>query len=106
MANQNVQEALQKFQDNRNKDYEKTQRWINELIGALNKHQSETENTKIRERNKIRTKIDNIKEEMTHDMRNLGKKEWNINTKHNRRPLQQIRTNRRQNFRTWRWNWN
>jgi hypothetical protein len=26
MANQNVQEALQKFQDNRNKEYEKTQK--------------------------------------------------------------------------------
>jgi hypothetical protein len=27
------------------KEYEKTQKQINELIGALNKHQSETENT-------------------------------------------------------------
>jgi hypothetical protein len=34
MVNQNVQEALQKFQDNINKDYEKTQKQINELINT------------------------------------------------------------------------
>jgi hypothetical protein len=45
MVNQNIQEALKKFQDNKNKEYEKTQKQINELIGAINKHQSETENT-------------------------------------------------------------
>jgi DNA-binding protein YbaB len=32
MVNQNVQEALKKFQDNRNKEYEKTQKQINEVI--------------------------------------------------------------------------
>jgi hypothetical protein len=42
---QNVQEALKKFQDTKNKEYEKTQKQINELIGAPNKYQSETENT-------------------------------------------------------------
>jgi uncharacterized protein involved in exopolysaccharide biosynthesis len=42
MLNQNVQEALKKFQENRNKEYEKTQKQINELIGALNKYQTET----------------------------------------------------------------
>jgi hypothetical protein len=41
-ANQNVQEALKKFQDNKNKKYEKKQKQISELIGALNKYQSET----------------------------------------------------------------
>jgi peptidyl-tRNA hydrolase len=41
----NVQEALKKFQDTKTKEYEKTQKQINELIGALNKHQSETQNT-------------------------------------------------------------
>jgi uncharacterized protein involved in exopolysaccharide biosynthesis len=45
MVNQNVQEALKKFQDTKNKEYEKTQKQINELIGALNKYQTETENT-------------------------------------------------------------
>jgi uncharacterized tellurite resistance protein B-like protein len=44
MINQNVQEAPKKFQDIKNKEYEKTQKQINELIGALNNHQSETEN--------------------------------------------------------------
>jgi hypothetical protein len=42
--NQNVQEELKKFQDTKNEEYEKTQKQINELIVALNKHQSETEN--------------------------------------------------------------
>jgi methionyl-tRNA synthetase len=45
MVNQNIQEALKKFQDTKNKEYEKTEKQINELIGALNKHQRETENT-------------------------------------------------------------
>jgi hypothetical protein len=39
MVNQNVQEALKKFQDNKTQEYEKTQKQINEIIGALNKHQ-------------------------------------------------------------------
>jgi hypothetical protein len=37
MFNQNLQEALKKFQDNKNKHYEKTQKQINEIIGVLNK---------------------------------------------------------------------
>jgi methionyl-tRNA synthetase len=57
MVNQNVQETLKKFQDNKNKEYEKTQKQINELIRALNKHQSETENTINREVNELRTKL-------------------------------------------------
>jgi hypothetical protein len=44
-VNQSIQDGLKKFQDTKNKEYEKTQKQINELIGALNKHQSETENT-------------------------------------------------------------
>jgi hypothetical protein len=51
VVNQNVQEALKKFQVNKNKEYENTQKQINEIIGALNKHQSETENTTNREIN-------------------------------------------------------
>jgi hypothetical protein len=42
---QNVQDALKKFQDTKNKEYEKTQKQINELRGAINKHWSETKNT-------------------------------------------------------------
>jgi hypothetical protein len=46
IVNQNVQEALKKFQDNKNKEYEKTQKQINEIIKTLNKHQNETEHHK------------------------------------------------------------
>jgi hypothetical protein len=74
MVNQNIQEALKKSQDNKSKEYEKTQKQINELIGALNKHKSESENTINREINELRVKTDNIKEEVTHDMENLRKK--------------------------------
>jgi hypothetical protein len=35
--NQNVQKALKKGQDTKNKGYEDTQKQINDLIGALNK---------------------------------------------------------------------
>jgi DNA-binding protein YbaB len=45
MIHQNVQEALKKFQDNKNQEYEKTPKQVNELTGALNKYQSGTENT-------------------------------------------------------------
>jgi hypothetical protein len=48
-VNQNMQEALKVSQDNKNKEYEKTQKQINELIGALNKYQHETENSINRE---------------------------------------------------------
>jgi hypothetical protein len=52
MVNQNAQETLKKFQDTKNKEHKKMQKQINELIGALNKHRSETENTLNREINK------------------------------------------------------
>jgi uncharacterized protein (UPF0305 family) len=71
MVNQIKQKALKKFQ---NKEHEKTQKQINELIGALNKHQSETENSINTEINILRMKIDNIKEEVVHDTENLSKK--------------------------------
>jgi hypothetical protein len=63
MVNQNVQEALKKFKDIKTKEYKKTQKQINEIIGALNKHKTETEITINREINELRAKIDNIKEE-------------------------------------------
>jgi hypothetical protein len=47
---------------------------MNELKGALNKHQSETEKTITGEINELRMKINNVNEEMTHDMENLRKK--------------------------------
>jgi cell division protein FtsB len=40
MVNQNVQEALKKFQDTKNKKYKRTQEQISDIIGDLNKHQS------------------------------------------------------------------
>jgi hypothetical protein len=46
--------------------------------------------------NELRTKIDNIKEEVTHDMENLRKK--NETKIQNGSPFQQNRTNRRQNL--------
>jgi hypothetical protein len=37
MVKQNVQEALKKFQDTKNKKFKKTQEQINKIIGALKK---------------------------------------------------------------------
>jgi hypothetical protein len=45
MVKQNVQDALKKFQDFKNKEPEKTQKQINELREDFNKHQSETKDT-------------------------------------------------------------
>jgi hypothetical protein len=38
MVNQNVQETIEKFQNIKNKEYKKTQKQINGIIGAINKH--------------------------------------------------------------------
>jgi hypothetical protein len=51
MVNQNIQDALKKFQHTKNKEHEKMHKQINELIGALSKHQSETEDT-VKKRDK------------------------------------------------------
>jgi methionyl-tRNA synthetase len=45
MVNQKVQGTLKKFQDNKNKEYEKAQEQIKETTEALNKYQSETKKT-------------------------------------------------------------
>jgi chromosome segregation ATPase len=74
MVHQNVQDALKKFEGTKNKEYEKTQKQINELIEALNKHQSETENMINTEIKELKVNRENIKEEVTHDMENLRKK--------------------------------
>jgi hypothetical protein len=74
MVNQNVQETLKKFQDNKNGEFEKPQEEIKETIEALYKHQTEIKNTINKEIKELRTKIDNIKEEWTQDMENLRKK--------------------------------
>jgi cell division protein FtsX len=106
MVNKNVQDTLKKFQDTKSREYEKTQKQIKELNGALNKHQSETENTVNREINEEKMNIGNIKEEVIPDMENLRKKESKRNTKHSRKSLQQTRTIGRQNLRTQRYNRN
>jgi hypothetical protein len=59
-VNQNVQEVLKKFQENKNKEYEKIQKQISELIGAQNKYQSETENTINIEINELSTILKTI----------------------------------------------
>jgi hypothetical protein len=38
MVNQNVQDALKKFQDNKNKEHKKIQKQINELREDIKKH--------------------------------------------------------------------
>jgi uncharacterized protein involved in exopolysaccharide biosynthesis len=50
MVSQNVQDALKKFQDTKNKEHEKTQKQINELREDFNKYQSETKDTIKKER--------------------------------------------------------
>jgi predicted nucleic acid-binding Zn-ribbon protein len=72
-VNQNIQETLKKFQDNKNREFEKVKEEIKETIEALYKHQSETENMN-KEINELKTKIDNIKGETTQGMENLRKK--------------------------------
>jgi chromosome segregation ATPase len=74
MVNQNIQEALKKFQGNKIKECEKTQKQTNKIIETLNKYQTDTEITTNREINELRAKIDNIKKEVTHNMENLRNK--------------------------------
>jgi hypothetical protein len=44
MVNQNVKETLKKFQDNKNREFHKSQEEIKETRESLYKHQSETKN--------------------------------------------------------------
>jgi hypothetical protein len=74
MVNQNKQDTLKKYQDNKNREFETAQEQIKETIEALYKHQSETKNTINREINELRMKTDNIKEEVTQGMEDLRKK--------------------------------
>jgi hypothetical protein len=45
VINQNVKDALEKFQDTKNKEHEKTQKQTNELREDFNTHQSKTKET-------------------------------------------------------------
>jgi hypothetical protein len=109
MVNQNVQDALKKFQDTKNKEHEKTQKHINELREDFNK-QSETKDT-IKKKREIRIKDDNTKykrgieqrygkPQKKESNRNPRKKKpfWS-NNKHSGNPLQQNKTSGRQNLR-------
>jgi geranylgeranyl pyrophosphate synthase len=49
MANQNIEEALKKSQEDKKKECEETQKQINEVIDTLNKCQTKTETTTNRE---------------------------------------------------------
>jgi hypothetical protein len=49
MVNQNVQETLKRFQDNKNREFEKAQEEIKETSEALFKHQSE----KVKQRTQL-----------------------------------------------------
>jgi hypothetical protein len=71
MVNQNVQETLKKFQDNKSREFEIAQSQIKETIEALYKHQNETKNMINKEINELRMKIENIKEEETQNIENL-----------------------------------
>jgi hypothetical protein len=42
MVNQDVQNALKKFHDTKNKEHEKRQKQVKELTENFNKHQNET----------------------------------------------------------------
>jgi hypothetical protein len=61
VVNQNVQETLKKFQDNKNREFEKAQEHIKITMEALYEHQSEIKNIKNKEINEVRVKTDNIK---------------------------------------------
>jgi hypothetical protein len=74
-VNQKVQEALKKFWDNKNKEYEKTQKQISELTGVLNKYQSEAENIINREINELRGKLTILKRKWPMIWQ-TSKKEW------------------------------
>jgi hypothetical protein len=70
MANENVQDALKKFQDTKNKEHKKTQKQIKDF----SKHESETKDTVKREIYELMMTAQNIKEELSKDMENLREK--------------------------------
>jgi hypothetical protein len=74
IVNQNVQDALKKFQDTKNKEHEMTQKQIKELKENFNKHQSETKDTIKREIHELKRTTQIIKEELNKDMENLTRK--------------------------------
>jgi hypothetical protein len=74
MVNQNVQNALKKFQDTKNTEHEKTQKQIKELREDLNEHQSETKDTIKWEIYELKRTTKIIKEEFNKDLENFRRK--------------------------------
>jgi hypothetical protein len=74
MVNQNVQDALQKCQDTKNKEDEMTQKQIKELREDLNRHQNETKYTIKREMHELKRTAQIIKEDLNKGMENLRRK--------------------------------
>jgi hypothetical protein len=66
-------QEISRYQKYRIWEDTKTNKWF-QFRRTINKHQSETANIINREINELKVKIDNIKEEVTHDMENLRKK--------------------------------
>jgi phage-related protein len=58
MANQNVQDALRKLQDTKNKEHEMTQKQIKEHREDLNKLQNKTKDTINRETHELKITTD------------------------------------------------
>jgi hypothetical protein len=61
MVNQNVQGALKKFQDTKNKEHKKTQKEVNEFREDINKHQSKTKDTIKKEIYELKIATQNMK---------------------------------------------
>jgi hypothetical protein len=79
MVSQNVQDALKKFQDTKNKEHEMTQKQIKELKQDFNKYQSETKDTIKREIHELKRTTQIKKEELNQDVENLRRikqKSW------------------------------
>jgi hypothetical protein len=74
MVNQNVQDALKKFQDTKNKEHEKTQKQIKELREDFNKHQSETKDIIKRQIHELKKTTQIINKELNKDFENHRKK--------------------------------
>jgi hypothetical protein len=70
----NIKDALNKFQDTKNKEHKKTQKQIKELRDDFNKHHSETKDTIKREIYELKLTTQNIKVLLNKDMENLRKK--------------------------------
>jgi hypothetical protein len=89
MVNQNVQEALKKFQDTKNKKHEKTQKQISELKEDFNKHQTERKDTIRKNIYELKKTTQNIKQEFNKVMKNLRKK--NNRNPGNKNPFSQTK---------------